>query len=190
MLSLLLLAGCGPQATGLEGIRAEAARLRDLDLATLAMIGGVVDGDATLEIDTTDGEIVAVPVTLRGGTVGLAMEMTIAIDFGIPAELDLSAAGPPVEANDLLGTYDGHGTGAVVIAGVDGRVLENRAGVVLDRDLFALGFAMFAGAEWLRIAVAPEDDDTGDDDTGDDDPAAGGDTGETGEEGETCSAGG
>lgn len=149
---LLLLTACA-HPPGLKGISVESAQLSGLSLSTYASVGGVMHGDATLDIVDVDGEELSVPVDLDGGVFGFVFEVSTVVDFDIPTELDMSGAGQPVDGNQLLGLYDGGGASGVIGVGARGTGLKNEDDIEIERTWFAVGVAVFAGLEWLEITV-------------------------------------
>jgi len=161
---LLAMVACSPQPPELPGVEADRAWIEDLDLGTVAVVGGVVTGQAMLRIED-DGRQWGFPVELRGGVVGAVLELGVGFNWA-PIELQLPRSDVP--GDELLGTYKGFSGGLAIIGGFDGRSLKNKHGVRLRGSPFQLGLSVNASYEWLKIRL-PEETGVGSEsfDTGD-----------------------
>jgi hypothetical protein len=170
-LPLLALASCAPLGRGdLEHLDVARASLRDVRLGTVGIVFGGTDGSGELEIVTTAGDTVVVPVHVGGGMVGAAMEIGATIDPTNAVELDLPPE--PITADQLLGTYWGVSEAIVLGVGASDVHLENKHGVQLDKAWLSAGLGIMVDVRWLRLRVddaeagadtgAPEDEETGD----------------------------
>lgn len=146
--ALLLVTGCAPDLSTLEAVEVERARVVGTRLSSVALFGGGTWGTGTLEVDGSAGELLEVPVTLRGGTLGAILDLTRE-----EPELQLELPDQPVTADQLLGSYRGSTEEIVVIAGVDVRHLHNEHGVGIDQATLAWGLGVMFAYEWLRIRV-------------------------------------
>jgi hypothetical protein len=149
---IALLLGCRPAATGGAGGPVDEARLEHVDLHEFALFGGGAGGSADLVVRTGEDEV-TVPVSLAGGTVGLAIQLVVADPpaFG-PVTLDLPDH--PVPFDQLLGRYSGNTEGLGVIVGVEGHHLQNRADVRIDEATVAIGVDVAVAWGWLTLALA------------------------------------
>jgi len=160
MLPLLVVTmlGCNKPPPQLPGIQADEAWIEGLDIGTVAIVGGVVRGRATLVV-RDDGREWAFPIQLRGGVVGLAFELGYGFNWG---KIELELPRKDLPGDELLGTYKGFSGGIAVIGGFDGRTLKNKHGVRLRGSPFQAGLALNGSYEWLKIQLPEE---TGVDDT-------------------------
>lgn len=150
-LSLALLTGCAPDLGALEAIVVRRAWVEDANLTSAALFGGGCWGHGTLVVLGQQGEAVEVPITLRGGMLGFAMDFT----REEPA-LDLELPEDPVTADQLLGAYRGSGEELVIVAGLEVRHLHNEHDVGIDQADFALGIGVMFAYEWLRLRLDDE----------------------------------
>jgi hypothetical protein len=193
ILAAAVAMGCAPKLKTVEDEPITAAWLEYFDLSSIAMLGGVVDGDAFLGYTTASGEQRSMPVHLGGPVVGLAFDMTVDPEWGPSLPLDFTEAEvDPVMLSDALGTFHGSTASFVMGFGIDTRELKNRHGIKFQEDHLAFGMGIMAGFQWVRIreggseqgeedglfddTSAPRDD-SGDDSGGTDDTAMADDTG-------------
>jgi hypothetical protein len=150
----LLLAGCVVEGRDdWEILPISRAWFEDFDKSSVAIVGGVLAGDAMLAWDGPYGPG-AMPVRLGGGTLGLAFSFMGDLEGhdGI-VPIDLSRVTDPTVA-DVLGTYKGSGVaGGVLIGGARGRARNGR-GASFQEDHFALGLGFWGGFEWLVVRPA------------------------------------
>jgi hypothetical protein len=197
ILASALLVGCAPKLSSVEDEPISAAWLEHFDLSSIAVLGGVADGDAFLGYTTLDGTTRSLPVHLGGPIVGVVMDMTVDPEWGPSIPLDLSEAEvDPVMLSDALGTYKGAAASFAMGIGVSTRELRNRHGIGLQDDHLAFGVGIMGGFSWVRIREggseqgeedwitglsddtnAPPDDSGGDDSGGTDDTAIADDSG-------------
>ncbi len=167
MFAAIVLAGCAPKLKTVEDEPISAAWLEYFDLSSVAVIGGIADGDAFLGYTGLDGESGSFGVHLGGPVFGLVMDMTVDPEWGPSVPFDLSdAETDPVMLSDVLGTYRGTTASGVIGAGIDSRQLHNKHNISLQEDHFAFGIGLLAGWEWIRIREGGSE--TGEMDTGDD----------------------
>lgn len=161
MIVATCLLSCRGRPSGLEGIRASAAYLEDVQLISVGVVGGGVWGDGRLVVVSPDLPYAqAYPVELNGGMVGVVLEFDVDGVARINrAELNLPA--PTVPANDLLGRYWGGSFGVTAGVGVDYHTLKNRRDVSFDTTLFSAGLGVMLSGEWLRISLAEAEPDQG-----------------------------
>ena len=152
MTFLLTLLACQRGIDALPGVTAERAWLEDLDLATVAVIGGGVNGRGTLRVQTPDGRQATYPVELHGGVVGGVIELGVAGPFRVN-QVELDLGGGPVSGSELLGRYRGWSGGLSIIGGFDHHFLRNRDGVSFDATPFQLGVSANIGYEWVHIGI-------------------------------------
>ncbi len=159
-----LLSACNDYGS-LAEVEVQAAQLSAVELGTVALLVGAVNGRAILEITRIDGGTQSHAVTLEGNVLGLVVEIDSVIDFDAPTELDISQVDGIPTGGDLLGVYRGISYGAAIGIGVNTHALENASEVEIDRSYFAAGLAVFAGMEWMDIepegagADAPDSDE-------------------------------
>jgi hypothetical protein len=184
--------GCAPKLQTAEDEPITAAWLEYFDLSSIAMLGGVVDGDAFLGYTTTSGEQRSMPVHLGGPVVGLAFDMTSTRVGTVLAARLHGGEVDPVMLSDALGTFHGSTASFVMGFGIDTRELKNRHGIKFQEDHLAFGMGIMAGFQWVRIREGGSEqgegdgifddtstppDDSGDDSGGTDDTAFADDTG-------------
>lgn len=168
MLLLTVLAGC----QGVDGEVLDApilsARLENVSLRGLTVLVGSWGGKADLVVQPVQGRELTVPVSLRGGTFGLGVELVPyeTAAFGVPLVLPEGE----VTGNDLIGRYSGSSAAISVVAGVESRHLKNAADVEIDAAFVPFGVSLIWGAEWVAIdpreVVLPTDTGTPPQDTG------------------------
>jgi hypothetical protein len=152
LLILPLHAACGPRLETATDVPVTAAWLEGLDLQSVVVLGGVVEGDALLGYTDDGGRTQAMPVHLGGGALGFIVDITADPEWGHDIPLDLTEAEvDPVMLSDLLGSYRGTAAGFALGIGIDGRDLQNRRGIKLEEDHFAFGVGIMAGYEWVKI---------------------------------------
>ena len=163
ILAAALAMGCAPKLKTVEDEPISAAWLEYFDLSTIAMLGGVVDGDAFLAYTTTDGEQRSMPVHLGGPVVGIAFDMTVDPEWGPSIPLDFTEAEvDPVMLSDALGTFHGSTASFTMGFGIDTRELKNRHGIRLQEDHLAFGMGIMAGFQWVRIREGGSEQGEGD----------------------------
>jgi hypothetical protein len=151
LLAVALLPGCTPDTSFLAEIEVREAWVEDLRLTSAALIGGPCWGRGELVIEGQGGEHVEVPVKVRGGMVG------VALDFSREEpELWLELPDHPVQGDDLLGGYRGSGEQVTVLAGVEVRHLHNEHGVGIDQPSLTWGVGVMFAYEWLRLRLDGE----------------------------------
>ena len=149
MLLLSMLTACGPERVASWcGDDVVGARLTEANLVHFAILGGSLQGQGLLVADRTGGDECYSPVTLAGGMVGLAIDVT---DVLFLAELELPTGG--VEGAALFGRYDGSAAAAVAPVGVATKHLVNGYGVEIDQANFALGIGIGVSYAWLDIEI-------------------------------------
>ena len=160
----LALLACDPGAY--EDVPIVEASLRGVDIDRVAVIGGPQGGFAELDWAGPFGDTGTVPVRVRGGALGVILDIAGDLSPDSIVPIDLSEAGTEVTLRDAMGTYSGMGWSFVVGLGGSGRSLSNGRGASFDEAHFSAGIGVWAGVEWLR--VRPVDDAWGDDpeDTG------------------------
>jgi hypothetical protein len=141
-------------------LEVQAAWISGLNINTLALVVGPASGGGDLWMETTDGEVVGVPVVLRGGTAGFSAEMILLSTAFSEVELELPGV---LTGDQLMGYYRGTSASLVTGAGVETHHLRNEWDVELDQPFFTLGAAVMYGFEWLNLVpVRGEvDGDTG-----------------------------
>ena len=195
ILAAAVVIGCAPKLRTVEDEPISAAWLEYFDLSSIAMLGGVADGDAFLGYTTLDGASHSLPVHLGGPVVGIAFDMTMDPEWGPSVPLDFTEAEvDPVMLSDALGTYKGSTISFVMGAGIDSRDLRNPHGILLREDHLAFGMGIMAGFSWIRIREGGSErgeedwitddtnappDDSGDDSGATDDTAIADDSGAT-----------
>lgn len=145
-----LLLACSPQVP-LSEIEVASADLDGISATTIALVGGFTGGSATLSVVDTEGRHHSFPVDIKAGSAGALVEIDHTFDFGNSSALELPEE--PLTADQLLGSYRGTEAALVVGAGVKGMSLENRHGVVLDKEFFAVGLSIYAGFEWAALSL-------------------------------------
>jgi len=150
----LSLLACDPGSY--EDVRIVQASLRGVDIDRIAILGGPQGGFAELDWDGPAGESGSLPVRMRGGAVGVVLDISGDLSPNSVVPIDLSEAGTEVTLRDALGTYSGMGWSFVVGLGGSGRSLSNGRGASFGEAHFSAGIGVFAGVEWLRIR--PVDD--------------------------------
>ncbi len=149
------LVACTPRA-GVPDLPITSAALRDFDSSSVDLVVGVVQGDAELVFETPSG-VGSLPVTVRGGSVGLALDFTWDPEgHAGDVPIDLTDVDEPT-LRDVLGTYRGGAATAAVAFGVSARRMRNGRGASFRESHFALGLAFDAGFEW--VVVRPREDD-------------------------------
>jgi hypothetical protein len=159
ILALALLAGCKADLGQLESVEVREAWVEDAKLQSVALFGGGAWGRGTLVVHGQQGEWLEVPVTLRGGMLGLVFDFTRE-----EPELRLELPDDPITADMLLGGYRGSGEEVVIGVGLEVRHLHNQHGVGIDQADLAVGVGVMFAYEWLRIRVSGdplEAEDTG-----------------------------
>jgi hypothetical protein len=152
ILAAAVAVGCAPKLKTAEDEPITAAWLEYFDLSSIAMLGGVMDGDAYLGYTTLDGESHSLPVHLGGPVVGLAFDLTVDPEWGSSVPLDLTEAEvDPVMLSDALGTFHGSVASFTMGFGIDTRELKNKHGIRLQEDHLAFGMGIMAGFQWVRI---------------------------------------
>ena len=143
----------GDDLSALAGFDVVRASLEDLDIHTLALAVGLVEGRGTLRIDGDGGERVVAPVELDGWLLGLSLDVSVNESAGDSFPLELPAA--PVRGDQVFGSYTGRVAGVVMTLGVKARHLENDHGVRIDQPFFVVGLGMNVGFEWLTLEPSP-----------------------------------
>jgi hypothetical protein len=155
--ALATATGCGADAGVWDGVPIEEAWLEEFDLSALAIAAGTMQGDALLVFEESGGTVSSLPVHLGGGSLGVAMDMSIDPEGHEGAvDIDLSDVRDPT-VGDVLGTY--HGTGAAGAAFVGGsrRRMRNGEGASFREDHFVIGLSIFFGYEWITIREGGDD---------------------------------
>jgi hypothetical protein len=167
--ALMALAGCkGVDGRDLEDIVVQAAWLEDVELRTLSILGGSVGGAGTLVIETPDDELIETRLRLRGGSLGLGLELFPWMVPVFQAPLRLPDDGE-ITGDMLVGQFTGNSESISVIGGIEARHLRNRHKVRIDAPLVAMGVGLMISYDWLALdpvrTVLPGDEllgDTGD----------------------------
>jgi len=130
ILAAAVAMGCAPKLKTVEDEPITAAWLEYFDLSSIAMLGGVVDGDAFLGYTTASGEQRSMPVHLGGPVVGLAFDMTVDPEWGPSLPLDFTEAEvDPVMLSDALGTFHGS-TASFVMTTCSGKYQARASGAI------------------------------------------------------------
>lgn len=146
----LLSAGCGPdRVSSWCGDDVKSAALTESNLVQIAILGGSVQGQGLLVAQRAGGDECATPVTVQGGMVGVAIDLT---DVTFPLQFELPHS--EIEGAALFGRYDGSAAAAVTLAGVSTKHLVNGRGVEIDQANFAMGIGAGVWYTWLDIEVA------------------------------------
>lgn len=150
--ALVLLAGCG---TGdqLQDLELVGAELLEVDLVAASAIVGVQSGEALLRVETTDGEVLDVPVRLSGPRLGSVFGLAYGFEL-VPLPLLTGAAESDEGAfpgDALLGTYEGWGSDATAVVGYSAAMLVNEEGVQMPLVLLTLGASAGVGATWVTL---------------------------------------
>ncbi len=136
----------------------EEAWLEEFHLSSFAIVAGTLQGDARLEFVEPGGTAGSVPVHLGGGRVGVVLDLAWDAeghDGVVP--IDLTEVEDP-HVRDVMGSYDGSGSGGALVIGGSRRRLRNEAGAAFyEQHFVALGLSMFVGHEWLSVEPGGND---------------------------------
>lgn len=77
---MLFLLACARPEGALDTVPVASASLSDVELATYAIVGGLVNGSATLDIVRSDGASESHPVELNGSVLGVVIEVDTVVD--------------------------------------------------------------------------------------------------------------
>lgn len=150
LLMLLLVLGCGPdRVSSWCGSDIQSAKLTEANLVQISILAGTVQGQGLLVATRTDDQECVTPVTLQGGMVGLAVDLT---DVSFPLQFELPQG--KVEGAALFGRYEGSAAAAVTLAGVSTKHLANGRGVEIDQANFAMGIGVGVSYTWLDVEIA------------------------------------
>lgn len=147
----VLLAGCARIDDDAYDVPITSATLEDLDSNSFLLVVGPVVGDALLVYESAYGDAGALPVSVSGGGVGLAFDLSVDLQPGSDVPLDLSEADAGLTLRDLLGTYSGTAGGGGAIIGGAGQHMRNKAGVQIDDSYLTFGVGLQGSIRWVRI---------------------------------------
>jgi len=161
---LLALFGCRDVDAGfLADVEVHRAEIERFQVQTVAVIGGGLFGRGDVVIEAVDGQEYVVPVEVKGGTLGLGVDL---LPVGAVGRALFELPDRRVMGDELFGRYKGSSQPFVAMAGVEVHHLRNEYGVIIDEPALGLGIGVMVGGEWLtlrpRIDELPEfERDTG-----------------------------
>ncbi len=147
---MFLMLACGAtDADLLTDVEVEQAWLEDVALREIIVLGGVLRGSAELVVETTDDEVLRGTVDLRGGEIGLALDLA----FAGSRQLQLKLPDAPITGDQLLGRYQGFSDGLAVPIGVEVLHLRNEHHVEIDEPLLLAGIGLSISCSWLELSL-------------------------------------
>jgi hypothetical protein len=142
----LLLAGCAPEH--LPDVVVTEIRIPRWKVLFASFVGGIVDGEADLDLFTEDGEVIEESIELHGALVGLSFGLSAGFSGQGRIILD-----EPRNAMDLEGSWVGLGFDVTGIVGVHAGALWRR-GMRLQYANVSVGVAAAAPEfEWMVLGA-------------------------------------
>ena len=143
------LLGCRTvDADFLADIEVQYAEIDRFQVQTVALIGGALFGQGELLIEAVDRQEYLIPVEVKGGTVGLGVDL---LPVGAVGQAILELPDRRIYGDELFGRYKGSSQSFVAGAGVEVHHLRNEYGVIIDEPAFGVGIGVMAGGEWLTL---------------------------------------
>jgi hypothetical protein len=150
---LVLWLACA-RSTPLDGKVVESAQLTDPKWAELDAVVGMLEGSADLDVVTTDGEAISMPVHLGGVLLGASVGADGPI---IWSDIPLDLPGP-TDGSDVLGRYHGSVGGLTAGIGFQTLKLTNSAGVTWGWFGLTVGAGVRASSLWMGIRATDGDE--------------------------------
>jgi len=146
---LLALLGCRDvDASFLADIEVQRAEIVHFNVQTAALIGGGVFGRGDVVIEAVDGQVHTIPVEVKGGTVGLGLDL---LPVGAVGGAVFELPDRRVYGDELFGRYKGSSQSFVAVAGVEVHHLRNEYGVILDEPALGIGIGVMVAGEWITL---------------------------------------
>lgn len=157
LVSLLLGAvACAPPAPdALKALEVESASLSPIGVTVVGLVGGYVEGDATLTVTDTAGVTQDFPIRIEGGLLGAMIELGVSVQDEVfqSTSLELPSSDAPLTGDQLVGLFEGSTAGFELGLGFMRHELENEHGVKVKSESLALGFGVAGALEWAAISV-------------------------------------